>query len=204
MSDDEPRQAATTPDSEFTLSIDEAALLYERAGLPRTPRSIQRYCEKGHLDARRIETAFGEKYLITPASVMKHIAYIEEVRQVATGRDQSRHAATSRDNQESKDAPLTQEPRHVATSRDEPRRAATDVQHVSQLEKRLEEKDGEIVFLRSEVAVKNDQIKDLTERARETNHLIAGLQKMLTPLLGRPSASSSDRKGENSEVESGG
>lgn len=37
----------------------------------------------------------------------------------------------------------------------------------------------------SEVAVKNDQIKDLTERARETNHLIAGLQKMLTPLLGR-------------------
>ena len=30
------------------------------------------------------------------------------------------------------------------------------------------------------------QIKDLTERARETNHLIAGLQKMLTPLLGRP------------------
>jgi len=39
------------------------------------------------------------------------------------------------------------------------------------------------------VAVKNDQIKDLTERARETNHLIAGLQKMLTPLLGRPEES---------------
>ena len=47
------------------------------------------------------------------------------------------------------------------------------------------EKDGEIGFLRSEIAVKNEQIKDLTERARETNHLIAGLQKMLTPLLGR-------------------
>jgi hypothetical protein len=47
----------------------------------------------------------------------------------------------------------------------------------------LGEKEGEIVFLRGEVAVKNDQIKDLTKRARETNHLIAGLQKMLTPLL---------------------
>ena len=35
------------------------------------------------------------------------------------------------------------------------------------------------------IGVKDDQIKDLTERARETNHLIAGLQKMLTPLLGR-------------------
>jgi len=61
-----------------------------------------------------------------------------------------------------------------------PRPVATEL--VEQLEKRLGEKDGEIQFLRSEVAVKNDQIKDLTERARETNHLIAGLQKMLTPL----------------------
>src|SRR5580700_1610082 len=118
MTDDEPRQAATTPDSEFTLTIDEAALLYERAGLPRTPRSIQRYCEKGHLDSRRIETVYGEKYLITPASVMKHIAYIEEVRQVATGRDKTRHAATGRDNPEATDPTHTEEPRHVATGRD--------------------------------------------------------------------------------------
>ena len=56
-------------------------------------------------------------------------------------------------------------------------------EYLEQLQKRLTEKDGEIVFLRGEVAVKNDQIKDLTERARETNHLIAGLQKMLSPLL---------------------
>jgi len=185
MSDDKPRQAATTPDSDFTLTIDEAALLYERAGLPRTPRSIQRYCEKGHLDARRIETAFGEKYLITPASVIKHIAYIEEVRQVATGRDPTRQAATSRDSQETNSTNPIEDHRQVATGRDKPRPDAAGFQYVAQLEKRLEEKDGEIVFLRSEVAVKNDQIKDLTERARETNHLIAGLQKMLTPLLSR-------------------
>jgi hypothetical protein len=70
------------------------------------------------------------------------------------------------------------------TSPDLSRQVATE--YVQQLKKRLDEKDGEIVFLRSEVSVKNDQIKDLTERARETNHLIAGLQKMLTPLLERP------------------
>ncbi|MGI8570805.1 MAG: hypothetical protein ACR2KT_18070, partial [Methylocella sp.] len=79
------RQDATTNDSDYILSIDEAAILYERAGHPRTPRSIQRYCAKGHLDCRRIETAIGEKYLITAASVAKHIAYIEEVRPTATG-----------------------------------------------------------------------------------------------------------------------
>src|SRR6202035_2660720 len=103
MTDDQSRHAATSPDSEYTLTIEDAALLYERAGLPRTPRSIQRYCVKEHLDARRIETPFGEKSLTPPPSVMKHTANIEELRQVATGRAEPRHAATGRDNTQSND-----------------------------------------------------------------------------------------------------
>src|SRR5438874_6256846 len=97
MPDDKSRPVATSPDSDFTLSIDDALDRYARAGLPRTPRSIQRYCAKGHLDCRRIETSFGEKYLISAASIDKHIAYIEEVRPVATGRDEPRQDATGRD-----------------------------------------------------------------------------------------------------------
>src|SRR5579862_4919864 len=92
---DQSRHVATSPDSDFTLTIDDALERYARAGLPRTPRSVQRYCAKGHLDCRRIETPFGEKYLISPDSVAKHIAYIEEVRPTATGRDLSRQDATS-------------------------------------------------------------------------------------------------------------
>jgi hypothetical protein len=57
-----------------------------------------------------------------------------------------------------------------------PRQVATE--YVSRLESENE-------FLRTQIGVKDEQIKDLTERARETNHLIAGLQKMLTPLLAR-------------------
>jgi hypothetical protein len=68
------RPVATSPDSDFTLTIEEAVERYARAGLPRTPRSVQRYCAKGHLECRRIETAFGEKYLIAPASVDKRPA----------------------------------------------------------------------------------------------------------------------------------
>src|ERR1700688_1609593 len=101
MNTDTPRPVATSPDSDFTLTIDEALERYARAGLPRTPRSIQRYCAKGHLDSRRIETAFGEKYLISPASIDKHIAYIEEVRPVATSRDKSRQVATDSPKNES-------------------------------------------------------------------------------------------------------
>jgi hypothetical protein len=64
------------------------------------------------------------------------------------------------------------------TTPDQSRLVATD--YVARLE-------SENHFLRKHIGVKDDQIKDLTERARETNHLIAGLQKMLTPLLGRSS-----------------
>ena len=179
MTDDQSRLVAASPDSEFTLTIDDALDRYAHAGLPRTPRSVQRYCAKGHLDCRRIETQFGEKYLISPASVDKHIAYIEEVRPVATGRDVPRQVATTIVAEESHDKPR----QPAATTADLSRPVATE--YAQQLEKRLDEKDGEITFLRGEVAIKNDQIKDLTERARETNHLIAGLQKMLTPLLTR-------------------
>jgi hypothetical protein len=101
MTDDTSRPVATSPDSEFTLTIEDAIGIYARAGLPRTPRSVQRYCAKGHLECRRMETPFGEKYLISPASVFKHIAYIEEVRPIATSRDVPRQVASSAAAQES-------------------------------------------------------------------------------------------------------
>ncbi len=210
--DDQPRPAAASSDTEYSLSIEEAAALYERAGLPRTLRPVQRYCAKGHLDSHRVETAYGEKYLITPASVVKHIAYIEEVRHTTAGRDEPRQVVASQE----------QETRHVqeagggATGRDEPRQAATDVApNVSQDQSRqeaptttdmprqvatehVEQLKSENGFLRQQIGVKDEQIKDLTERARETNHLIAGLQKMLTPLLGRSDEArpGPDRRGE--------
>ena len=175
MNDNLPRQDATSPDSEYTLSIDEAAVRYEHAGHPRTPRSIQRYCAKGHLDCRRMETPFGEKFLITEESIAKHIAYIEEVRPTATGRDVSRQDATPFVAEKQPDKHRQATP----TSLDQSRQVATDTRYIESLE-------GDIEFLRKQVAVKDDQIKDLTERAHETNSLIAGLQKMLTPLLWRP------------------
>jgi len=100
MSDDKERQedattadlsrpVATGDDTEYSLSVEEAAERYAFAGHPRTIRAIQRYCAKGDVDCRRMETQFGVKYMISPDSVAKHIAYIEEVRPVATSRDRS-------------------------------------------------------------------------------------------------------------------
>src|ERR1700674_2041473 len=151
MTDDQSRPVATSPDSDFILSIDEALERYARAGLPRTPRSIQRYCAKGHLDCRRIETSFGEKYLISSPSIDKHIAYIEEVRPVATSRDQPRQVATTVAREQSQDEPRHDPPtspdlsRQVATSSD------ADARYVARLE-------DDNLFLRGQLTVKDKTI----------------------------------------------
>lgn len=113
---DQLRQVATSPD-EYGLTIEEAAQRYEHAGHPRTARSIQRYCVKGHLDCLRQETTFGDKFMITPASVARHIAQIAELTS-ATGRDAPRHdAALVAHTVEPPTAIDT--PRQTATGRDE-------------------------------------------------------------------------------------
>lgn len=206
MDPDLSRQAATTADSEYTLTIDEALERYDRAGRPRTARSVQRYCAKGHLDCRRIETPFGEKYLITPDSVAKHIAYIEEVNPAATGHDVSRQvgadaviethhdmprpAAPTSHDVSRQAAPTVADENKVEpeqqpkpTSDDAPRQVATGPDLSERYINRLE---GEVTFLREELTTKNAQIKELTERSRETNVLIGGLQRLLAPMLGSP------------------
>lgn len=181
---DPSRPVATTPDTDFTLSVEETLQRYVDAGLPRTPRSIQRYCALDHLECRRVDTPFGHKWLVTPKSVDRHIAYIKEV--TPTGRDPSRLDATNRDSE-----PPVSQPNHEGVSAsDEVRQASTGtdpsrpVATTPDTDRYVSRLEGENEFLRGQIAVKDVQIKDLTERARETNHLIAGLQRMLSPLLG--------------------
>ena len=174
MSIDHSRHAATAADNEYSLSIDDALERYDHAGHPRTARSVQRYCAKGHLDCLRQETSFGDKYMITPESVARHIAQIAELAS-ATGHDLSRQAATA------VAAPVVTEtvPLVAATSPDVSRQDAANERYVARLE-------SEVEFLREQVGAKDSQIKELTERSRETNVLIGGLQRMLSPLLGSP------------------
>jgi len=205
MPDDLPRQDATSNDKDYSLSIEEVLERYDYAGHPRTTRSVQRYCARGHLDCLRQETPFGEKYMITPASVARHIAQIAELART-TGRDVSRQDATHlresspRDEQRRDATTITDQPRPVAAdvvpdlSQVEQRQEGATSPDVSRqdatapgiLEKYVARLEGEVEFLREENATKNAQIKELTERGRETNLLIGGLQRMLAPLLGSP------------------
>lgn len=180
MSNEQPRTDATSrersPDHQYTLTIEQVTELYAKGGHPRTPRAIQKYCALSKLDCHKVETDTGEKYLVAPYSVERHIAYINEVRTVANSRDQSRTDANVR-TMENNDISSSEQLRMVANSDEQSRTDANvrspDDRYVTRLESENE-------FLRTQIGVKDGQIKELTERARETNVLIAGLQKLLT------------------------
>ena len=175
---EEPRPVATPLDTDYILTIEQVADRYAKAGHPRTIRSLQRYCAKAHLDAQKKETALGgEIYLVTPQSVARHIAQIEELRvsdHVATGHDPTRLIAApvaAQRNPQSQELPATT----IDTSR-----------LVIRLEAELEQAKDERDFLREQIDRKDRAIDALIERDRETNYLVRGLQEMLTPLLGGP------------------
>ena len=188
MSDDQPRTDASSrdrsPDHQYSLSVEQTADLYAQAGHPRTIRAIHKYCALTKLDCHKVETETGEKYLVAPYSVDRHIAYINEVRTVANSRDQTRTDATVRPLQNKDElAPSPQANGSEQTRTDATVRAG-DERYVARLE-------GENEFLRGQIGVKDGQIKELTERARETNVLIAGLQKLL---LGAPPTADRSRE----------
>ena len=149
----------------------------------------------------------GDKYLVTPQSVARHIAQIVEFSQldaVATGRDVSRPVATTtapeeptaatapengshnepdRARQVATDA-VAETPVHPQEPRHDPTTAHDTSRYVAHLERQLEAARDERDFLREQLNRKDKTIDALLERDKETNYLVRGLQEMLTPLLG--------------------
>src|SRR5579862_7582741 len=86
MTDAPTRPDAPLDETAYTLTIEEAANRYAEAGFPRPIRRLQKYCARGDLECRKVETPTGEKYLITPESVERHILYIRETSERASPR----------------------------------------------------------------------------------------------------------------------
>jgi len=193
MTDDQPRTDATirerSPDHHYTLSVEQAAELYAKAGHPRTVRAIQKYCALTKLDCHKVETETGEKYLVAPYSVDRHITYIKEVRTFANGRDETRPDANVR-RLENKDELSS------TAAANKPEQPRTDASVRGPEDRYVLLLEGENKFLRDQVSVKDTQIGALLERDKETNTLIHRLQAMLAPLLVAP--------GERRDVSSGG
>jgi hypothetical protein len=196
MSEQAPADPHTAEHLDNPITVTEAEARFRAAGLPRHPKSIERYCRVGSLRCKKEYGANGFQYLIEATSADELIEFLKQAHHIGNAAEHApvssvtlpeNHPANSEERSVRMlpPAPAGSDKFVEETPTEQTGASSGSLRYVQQLEKRLDEKDGEIGFLRSEVAVKNDQIKDLTERARETNHLIAGLQKMLTPLLGR-------------------
>jgi hypothetical protein len=82
------KEGTTGSADSYSVDVEEAANLFAAAGVPRSERTIQRYCERKHLACEFFDATTGEKYLITRESIDRRI---EELRQMLEG---ARHVAT--------------------------------------------------------------------------------------------------------------
>jgi hypothetical protein len=181
---DTPRPSATR----YILSLEETALRFTDAGLPRNIRSLQRYCAAGRLDCIKEETVSGLAYFVDPDSVERAITQLaqlhgitDEVRHSTTVHDMSHHVVS-----EDQTRLVDDTPRPSAANRDNDapenqERQSPPQPDVSELVALIKEENR---FLRDQIGVKDTQIAALLERDKETNFLIRGLQTMLSPLLG--------------------
>lgn len=64
---------------DYSLTIDDVAARFDAAGLPRSLRTLQRYCASGRLDALKTETIQGEQYFVDPLSVDRAITELKQL-----------------------------------------------------------------------------------------------------------------------------
>ncbi len=70
--------------------------MFSSAGIPRSDRTIQRWCEDGHLRCSKYPTETGSKYFVEVESARERLEAIRQV-QEATAADKHRRVAAYRD-----------------------------------------------------------------------------------------------------------
>src|SRR3954453_1757417 len=75
------------------LTIADAVELFAELGSPRSKRSVQRFCEQGHLDCVRIKGPRGDQFFINCESVVRYAEELRQIEAIATLGDEARHDA---------------------------------------------------------------------------------------------------------------
>ena len=81
--------------TDFSFSLPDVHARFLGAGIDRSLRTLQRYCERGHLTARKYPSDLGDVWYVNPESVETKI---EEIRQVQNVKE--RRTTTINDNDE--------------------------------------------------------------------------------------------------------
>ena len=177
-----------------TLNIHDVERELVAAGVPRSHRQVVRYCETGMLDAVKVPGPTGPQWFVAPSSLPNAIGDLRQWQAQRAGRSMPQPAMTrsnlpgnasiGADDAAGHGMPLptVSEAKTIAKSSETQPAAAG---YVSQLEKRIDEKDDVILLLKGQLNSKDEQIKELSTRYRETHTLLGAMQRMLAPLLGQ-------------------
>jgi len=151
------RTRPDTPGQDRRVTVDEAAVIFQERGFPRSKRAIRRYCQREHLDCKPIETAsVQEQHSISVNSID---VFIKQQKQI--------YAAIQR-----RTPPDT-------SGQDRPRPDSSGTLIPSFLQETLDLLKGEITVKNEQIRKRDEQISELLERDRETHILIQQLQRML-------------------------
>jgi hypothetical protein len=142
----------------YVLTIEEASRLFAEGGVPRSPRTITRFCQLGDLDCLRVETEKNFKYLIDRNSVEERIKQLQQALHFSnkTSPDMSSYVETNKETQP--DMSRQTEQARETPARDE---------EAEYLAKRVEELKNENIHLKISKAANEQVINQLHSERKE-------------------------------------
>ena len=156
-----------------SLTIPQAVELFARLDVPRSKRSVQRFCEQGHLDCVRIKGARGDQFFINRESVERYAEELRQIEAVATIGAEPRHdaqqhavARNSAPTSESATSASVADPVPTQTS-------------ATETEATIQKFKDEMLNLRIDNRGKEQAINFLTEQAREKDQHLHDLSYRL-------------------------
>src|SRR3954447_25299407 len=157
-----------------TLTITDAVELFAQLGTPRSKRSVQRFCEQGHLDCVRIRGPRGDQFFINRESVVRYAEELRQIEAIAMLGDEARHDA----------------PQHAAARISAPERAAPAETTASAPPREPDDTDAvrrlrdENLNLRIDNRAKETVIAELNRRLNEDRDKFVGAMQDMSYKLG--------------------
>ena len=151
------------------LTIADAVELFAQLSTPRSKRSVQRFCEQGHLDCVRIKGPRGDQFFINQESVVRYAEELRQIEAIAAFGDEARHDvpqhAVARNSAPVRDTP-------VAAGAPAPQREADEADAVRRLK-------DENLNLRIDNRAKELAIGELNRRLNEDrDKFVSAMQDM--------------------------
>jgi len=189
--------------SRHTLTIKQASAVFTNLGVPRSTRSVQRFCEIGSIDCIRVKGEKTERYFINQPSVERYAKELQQLEHISRIEDDMpRHDATQHD-MARHDAPRHDESQRLAVSEPAPVPVSENSRGSQELKSRIDVLEKENLQLKIDRAAKEQvighimderqkMIERLTDLGRDVGRLETELLQLAAPQHDMPRHDATD------------